>query len=317
MNKYLYLTARSERDSELIHAECYALTKAYPDENGLAISDRSVEVTRSAYVKKCVELMFAVDDIDELLARVEKAQFHQEGFRVSVVKRPSNLSIDSMAFCREVGALIGGRANLDHPTLTYLVIFSPKKIFFGKLISESDVAWSSHSNKPYLNSSSLASRLARTIVNLVAKPSDRLIDPCCGMGTIILEAAQMGIHVTGYDINKKMVFSARKNFEYFNLVGRIEHGDARKISGKYDALVTDLPYGINTQADEQLYRDILRNARSLADKIAVVAAEDMTEFLQELSIEVEQVIPAYKPNFTRYVHVANLNVDCGFRISEL
>jgi len=305
MNRqYLYLTARSKSDIELIHAECYALTGSYPDKNGIAISYRLADVSRGAYVKKCIEIMFEANDIEELLAKVESAQLYQEGFRVSVVKRPPNLELDSMEICQKVGALIGGKPNLDYPTLTYLVVVSPNELFFGKMMSESDVAWKLHSNKPYLNSSSLPARLARTIVNLVAEPSDSLIDPCCGMGTIIIEAAQMGIHVAGYDINEQMVILAKKNFEYFGLSGKIEYGDAREVSGRYDVLTTDLPYGINTQADQQLYRDIMRNAKSLAPKIAVVAAKEITCLLQDLSIEVGQVIPAFKSNFKRYIHIA-------------
>lgn len=304
MNKYLYTTARSEPDIELIRAECYALTGSYPDENWIAISNRLVDLSRGAYVKKCIEIMVEADNMDELLTVVENAKLHHEGFRVSVIKRTENTELSSMEIYQKVGALIGGKPNLDNPTLTYFVVVTPNKLFFGKLRSFSDVAWRLHSKKPYLNSSSLPARLARTVVNLVAEPSDTLIDPCCGMGTIIIEAAHMGIKVTGYDIKEKMVILAVKNFEQFGLNGRIERGDAREVSGRYDALVTDLPYGINTQADRQLYRDILRNAKSLAPKIAVVAAEDITDLLNELSIEIEQVIPAHKPNFTRYIHVA-------------
>lgn len=309
MNKYLYTTAKSEPDIELIRAECYALTNksaGFSDENWIAISNQLVDVSRGAYVKKCIEIMLEADDMDELLAKVEDASLFKEGFRVSVIKRTEDSELSSMAICRKVGALIGGKPNLDHPALTFFVVVTSTKLFFGKLISESDVAWRAHSQKPYLNSSSLSARLARTVVNLVAKPSDSLIDPCCGMGTIITEAAHMGIEVTGYDIKKKMVVLAKRNFDYFGLKGRIECRDAREVSGKYDALVTDFPYGINTQANPQLYRDILHNAKLLASKIAVVAADDITHLFQELSIEVKQIIPAYKPNFTRYIHIAEM-----------
>ena len=121
--KYLYTTAKSEIDMELIKAECHTLTNSYPNEDGIAISYKLVDVSRGAYVKKCIEIMFEVDNMDELLAKIQNARLYQEGFRVSVIKGSANCEFSSMEVCREVGALIDGKANLEQSTLTYYVVF--------------------------------------------------------------------------------------------------------------------------------------------------------------------------------------------------
>lgn len=301
--RYLYLTSRSEMESDLIAAECFVLTGARPDDNGIAISSLKADVSRSAYVKKCIELMCYAKHTEEIYQNVANLGLHADGFRISITKIPRGLNLNSMELTNELAARIGGSPNLDNPQIVFCAVATEIQFWFGKLLSESDNGWRKLAKKPHTTSSSLPSRLARAVVNLVAKPGDKLIDPCCGTGTLLLEAAQMGIKVTGYDINPKMVGAAEKNLAYFGLKGSIEYGDAREITGEFDVLVTDLPYGMNIQASEGLYRGILQNTKSLAGKAALLTARDISGLLCEFGYSVEQVIPASKHTFTRYVHL--------------
>jgi tRNA G10 N-methylase Trm11 len=115
----------------------------------------------------------------------------------------------------------------------------------------------------------------------------------------------MGINIVGYDINKKMVGASRKNLAYFDLDGEIHLADARKITGKFDALATDLPYGIYTQASDKLYREILQNVKSLAPKAALITAKDITGMLCDLGYKIRQIIPVPKSRVTRYIHIVD------------
>jgi len=302
---YLYLTSRSKIESDLISAECFALTGARPDDNGIAISVKETDISHSAYTKSCIELMCDAKEIEGIYQNVANLGLHADGFRISVTKIPRGLNLNSMEIAAEIAAHIGGSPNLTNPRVVFCVVATEHQLWFGKLLSANDRSWNKLAKKPHTTSSSLPARLARAVVNLVAQPGDKLIDPCCGAGTILLEAAQMGIKVMGYDINPKMVWATQKNLTYFGLEGLIRHGDARKITGEFDALATDLPYGMNTQASEKLYREILQNTKSLARKATLVAAKDISGLLRELGYSVNQVLTASKYTFTRYVHLAN------------
>jgi len=304
-HRYLYLTSRSAMESDIVGAECCALTGARPDDNGIAISSSKVDVSRSAYVKSCIELMCYAKHTEEIYQNVADLGLHADGFRVSVTKIPRGLNLNSMVVTNELATRISGSPNLDNPKIVFCIVATESQFWFGKLLSASDNSWRKMTKKPHTTSSSLPSRLARAVVNLVANPGDRLIDPCCGTGTLLLEAASMGITVTGYDINPKMVGATRKNLAYFSLDGSISLGDAREITGEFDVLVTDLPYGMNIQASEGLYREILQNTKSLGGKAALLTASDISDLLCELGYSVEQVIPVSKHTFTRYVHVAS------------
>lgn len=303
--RYIYLTAISDVDAKIINAECLALTGSAPDSHGLAISTTCSDVSRGAYVRSCAELLFEGGSISEICAKIRAANLYADDFRVSVVKLPRSLEVNSLRIAHEVGAEIGGRPHLDMPRVTFLTVVTDEKIWFGKLLSESDGQWTAHNKRPHVTSSSLPTRLARAIVNLIASPGDRLLDPCCGTGTIILEAAQMGMNAVGYDINVRMVGAARKNLKHYGLSAEVHLGDARLISGRYDAVVTDFPYGIGLARDTTVDREILGRIRQLAPRAAFVHTRDLSRELVDLGYRIEKVVPARKHTMVRKIFIAS------------
>ncbi len=305
---YLYLTSRSESEKQLVVAECIALTGAKPDERGIALSEVEADVSRAAYVKTCVRVIIHTADLPSLYDQLEKASLSSEQFRVSVVKIPRSLTLDSRQIMHQVGARIGGKPNLSAPRTVFLVVATAEETWLGEVMSESTGAWDEHSQKMYPYSSALPTRLARAMVNLVAAPGDRIIDPCCGSGTIMIEAASMGIKAAGCDINPKLATISMDNMKYFGLDGMVMIADARNLKGSFDAVVTDLPYGRNCLTDEQLCREILQNLRNLAPKAAVVTSEDMSDLLSQMGYCVKSVAAVPKTSLTRYIHLIDLNL---------
>ena len=297
------MTTRSEQERRLIAAECVAITGGVPDERGIALTETEADVSRAAYIKTCMRVIMRVSDLSELYNQLEKAGLSSEEFRVSVAKFPRRLPVDSQQVMHQVGARIAGYPNLSNPKTIFLVIMTQDEVWLGEVLSESDGSWNEHSQKAILYSSSLPTRLARAMVNLVAAPGDRIIDPCCGSGTILIEAASMGIKTLGCDINPKLVTMSIENLKYFNLSSPVLLADARNMAGSFDAVVTDLPYGRNCPADEKLCSEILENIRNLAPKAAIVTSEDMSELLAQIGYNIERVIPVPKASLTRHIHV--------------
>ena len=300
---YLYLTARSDLERRLIEAECVAITGSAPDDRGIVLAETEANVLPAAYIKTCMKVIAHVSGLPELYDRLEEIGLSSEGFRVSVVKFPRRLTLDSQQVMHQVGARIAGYPDLSAPRTIFLVVATQEEIWLGEVSSESDNSWNEHSQKAHLYSSSLPTRLARAMVNLVAAPGDRIIDPCCGAGTILIEAASIGIEALGCDINDKLVAASVGNLEYFGLSGMVLLADARNIAGKFDAVVTDLPYGRNCPSDGQLNRDILANLRNLAPKAAIVTGEEVSELLLGMGYDVKQVIAVPKTSLIRYIHV--------------
>ena len=306
---YLYLTAVPDRLTELVAAECAMLTGSAPNMHGMAISEQCVDVRRGAYLKSCSELLFEASSVSELCADIRSAGLHADEFRVSVVKKPRGLKVNSMELARDIGGAIGGRANLSEPRVTFLAVVTAEQIWFGRCLSTSDNMWLAHDRRPYVTSSSLPSRLARVLVNLMAGPGDRLLDPCCGTGTIVMSAAHSGIWSFGSDNNPRMVGATVKNLQHFGLTADVALGDARQISGQFDAVATDLPYGINLSKDKSQDAEILANLRTCAPKAAFIDLRDLTHPLNDLGYQIETVIPVPKLSIVRRIFIASV-IDC-------
>ncbi len=304
-SKYLYLTAIPQGLTELVSAECITLTGSTPNEHGIAISDRCVDVKRGAYLKSCMEVLFETASLAELRANITSTGLHADEFRVSVVKKPRSLKINSMTLARDIGNVIDGSANLRQPKVTFLTVVTSEKMWFGRLLSESDSIWLAHSQRPHVTSSSLPARLARVLVNLVAFPGDSLLDPCCGTGTIVMSAAHSGIHAVGYDVNPRMIGATTKNLQHFGLSANVALGDATQIRGQFDAIATDLPYGINLVKDDSQKEKILSNLRTCAPKVAFIDLRDLSKSLTNLGYQIEAVLPVPKLSIVRRIFIVS------------
>ena len=305
IGNYLYLTSVPNQEAELVNAESTILTGHAPNACGITISERCVDVTRGAYVKSCMKILCEGGDITEVCGQIETSGLYAEDFRVSVVKRPRRLAADTMKIAHVVGGVIGGTVCLARPRVVFLVVITNEKVWMGRLLSESDSSWFVHRKRPYMTSSALPTRLARAIVNLIADPSDRLVDPCCGTGTIVLEAARMGMRVVGYDINPKMVMATQGNLAHHNLDASVLLGDARQISEPFDALATNLPYGIMLDRTSIQDREILQNLSNVAPKAAFVAIQDLSEPLEDLGYRIQQIVHAPKQNLVRRIYITD------------
>ena len=303
---YLYLTAIPDRLTELVTAECIAMTGSAPNAHGIAISEHRVDARRGAYLKSCSEVLFETASLAELRADIRSAGLHADEFRVSVVKKPRSLKVNSMELARDIGSAIDGNANLSSPQVTFLVVLTAEKIWFGRRLSESDNMWLAHNQRPHVTSSSLPARLARVLVNLVARPGDSLLDPCCGTGTIVMSAAHSGIRAVGYDTNLRMIGATTKNLQHFGLTADVTLGDARQVQGRFDAIATDLPYGINLTKDSSQDAEILANLRTRAPKAGFIDLRDLSKPLNDLGYQIEAVLPVPKLSIVRRIFIASV-----------
>ena len=303
---YLYLTAIPDRLTELVAAECIALTGSAPNTHGIAISENRVDVRRGAYLKSCSEVLFEAASFTELQADIRSAALYADEFRVSVVKKPRSLKVNSMELARDIGSAIGGNANLNNPQVTFLVVLTAEKIWFGQRLSESDNMWLAHNQRPHVTSSSLPARLARVLVNLVARPGDSLLDPCCGTGTIVMSAAHSGIRAAGYDLNLRMIGATTKNLQHFGLTADVAFGDARQVRGQFDAIATDLPYGINLTKDNVQDAEILANLRTCAPKAGFIDLRDLSKPLNDSGYQIEAIFPVPKLSIVRRIFIASV-----------
>jgi tRNA G10 N-methylase Trm11 len=106
----------------------------------------------------------------------------------------------------------------------------------------SDVSMRQHQGREVERSGALRPTVAAAMVAVAGEPTGVLLDPCCGSGTILREAATAGWSPQGSDLDLDAVEIARKNIPDIP----IQRADARRLDLADDsvaACVSNLPFG--------------------------------------------------------------------------
>lgn len=300
------VTARAPRNG-LIAAECQALTGGSPDVDGVANCDTIARISRAAFVHRGIAVFARAATLDELVERVRErwdADMDADRFRIDVHDPSQRCSSTTIEIATAFADVIPFGPDLRDPLHRFLVIAGEDGFTFGAVEAEADGSYRDHDAKPWTTSSSLDSRFARALVNLV--PDARsILDPCCGAGSIVLEAASLGLSAFGVDWKPALVGMTRENLAHFGYDAGVELADSRTHAQTADAIVTDLPYGHAIESDEHGIRAILEQSASQAAAGVFVAPADISTWLASagyIDIGVHTVLK--RRGFTRWVHVA-------------
>ena len=289
----------------LIAAECLHLTGGEPQEDGFAFCQRVDLIPQSAYLRTGLRLLAQGPTLEDLLAAVAKADFEAEDFRIDFLSLSGQNRLRPHRSIVALADVIPFYPNLSDPQHRFLLVERQQSLWFGQVLSECQYSFQQHAAKPYSTSTSLSSQLARALVNLVIPQARSLLDPCCGTGSILLEAHLLGLQTYGADQNRRTAWMARQNLAHFAYDGVVDHVAIQDCQRKVDALVTDLPYGRLLKADESATRSILDHGRKLAPLVVYVAGYNITDWLTAAGYEEIEVFPVSKHDrVVRYVHRA-------------
>lgn len=302
--EYFTISARVPRHG-LIAAECAQLTGGRPDGDGVAFARTVDLVARAAYVQKGVRVLASATTFEELVTSVADASFDAERFRIDVHDPSGRAGRSTTDIAIALADVIQFGPDLEDPLHRFLVVPGEDRWLFGEVVTRGDANYRRHDDKPWTTSSSLDSRFSRGIVNLVPEARS-MLDPCCGAGSIVLEAASLGLDVRAVDWKPAMVGMTNHNLVHFGYSADVERADSQTHAfAPVDAIVTDLPYGHAIDADEPTIRAILDNCAQSSPIGVFVAPADFSLWLQAAGytdIEVHTVLK--RRGFTRWIHRA-------------
>jgi tRNA G10 N-methylase Trm11 len=138
----------------------------------------------------------------------------------------------------------------------YCLLFSGNNVYVGKTVGVQDFADYEYRdiNRPArdLVSGMTPPKLAKLLINLCGAGKKSFLDPFCGSGTFLMEAALLGFDkIFGSDVSLKAIEDSKKNMAWFaggyKFPGKteIKYCDAKKSAAcwnqKFDAIATE-PY---------------------------------------------------------------------------
>lgn len=302
-DEFFALCVRTPQN-DLIGAECRSLAGGSPDSSGFAICERTDRIARAAYIQQGLRTIARAASFEELVAIIAVTDFDADGFRIDIHDPDRRADRPTAEMSMMVANGIPFSPNLKRPRSRFVVAMGTDVVTFGAVVAETDQGYRVHDDKPWTTSSSLDSRFARALVNLV--PDARsIVDPCCGAGSIVLEAASLGMEAHGADWKPAMVGMTTKNLEHFGYEPMVVKADSQSVVRHADAVVTDLPYGQALHRDESVIRGILGRSIEAAPRVVCVAHADITTWLTDSGyVDVDVVAVTKRRGFTRWVHSA-------------
>ncbi|WP_456272324.1 TRM11 family SAM-dependent methyltransferase [Bacillus sp. AK031] len=304
---YIYIYSWDENEDELCAMETRALFGTDLN-SGILESRLKVDPSRSPFIRERIEVLCEGGSLEELIEKIRELPEMETTFKVMYVQETAFLNEEKVRFEerrsieRKVGMNIRGEAELSEPEIILGIIQANGRWMFGPYC-KNEAVWLKHQWKPNSYSTALGTRVARAVANIaLPEPSGKkAIDPCCGIGTVLIEALSMGMDIDGSDINPLVLPGVRENMEYFGLRGEVALRDIRNVTETYDAAVIDLPYNLCSVITGSEQLEMLESARRIAGRLVLVTIEPVDAVIKEAGFEIVDRCVVMKGNFRREV----------------
>lgn len=185
--------------------------------------------------------------------------------------------IDSQAIVRKLGASLSKKndVNLKEPDQEVWMLMSDRiHVYLGeRAIDRNILETRKVGERPFFSPISLHPRYARALINLTGvKRGGTVLDPFCGTGGIVIEAAFMGMKAIASDFDPEMIAGTQENMDFYDLdlydSEVLDIAGTMERFGEVDAVATDPPYGRSTHTGGENIESIyLRGMESFRETL--------------------------------------------------
>lgn len=277
----------------------------------LLFSDIQVDPSISPFIKTRFEIIISSEDYSSLLRDIEKANIHIDGFKAEylVLDGDQTRYLDRLIKLKDIGYRIEGDPDYTSPSIIYSICFYKKVWYFG-ILTKHNKDWFKHKNKPCSFSSAINMDIAKALVSIASKgnKSIRLLDACCGVGTVMLEACISGFDIEGCDINWKACVDTRQNLAHYNYTANVYRSDIKDLDKEYDAAIIDLPYNLYTFSNDAIILNIIGATAKLAPRIVIVSTSDIEILIKKVGLKITDFCTVEKKGkkFARNIWVCEI-----------
>ena len=277
---------------------------------------------RAAFTRRCTLELFQCEAETTAIMKairsisLEQVLGNEENFAVRIrrVKEYSS-NVDTVLLERKIGGVIlhqtsGIKVDLENPKKTFLGVLTSGRFVFGVQLAEilpKPFVERGPKNKPFFHPSAMHAKLARSMVNLArSRAGELVLDPFCGTGSTLIEAALVGCRVLGLDVQRRMVRGSIRNLAHFSVEPEgIVVADARNPPvARVDRVVTDPPYGTSATTLKRSRRQIFEEVLTAAEGILGRGSRVCLAAPKSLNVRLLGVALGYKhvESYFIYVH---------------
>jgi len=307
--QFIYTYGYPEEEEELCFLEMRSLF-GYDSQLKCIKSDVEIAPSRSPFIRDRIEIMYEGKTVTDISSQVRNIDIGDATFKVTFVNYKESGSVENFTIAerqqieRDIGWEFTAEFDLHQPNYIFGVIRFNNRWYFGKY-RKNEAVWLQHVNKPQSYSTALGTRMARAIANIAVPYPNGVtaIDPCCGIGNVLVEALSMEIDIVGRDINPLVTRGSRENIAYFGYTCDVTTGPIADVADHYDVAIIDLPYNIFTHTSSEEQLAILNHARRIADKVVVVTIDNVDQLAKAAGFQIKDRCIAKKGKFSREILV--------------
>lgn len=314
--KYIYRVTCHEQEASLCSLEMRALWNTPFEAKGsrmLLQSDIAQDVNRSPFVKYRIDVLKMAHSFQALVDICHLLELDGKSYKVIALDEQLDKYVEAIRYEQRrtleqtLGVSIGGKVNLKTPDLELGIVCIEQKWFLG-ILHRNESIWQAHNDKPRQYSTALSTKVARAIVNIAVpnvQANVKLHDPCCGIGTVLMEACSQGIACSGSDLNPLAVIGARENLAAFHYSCDVKIQDIRDSSKHYDVAILDLPYNHCSVLSPRDRHEMLSALKAIASSFVIISVEPIMNELLELGFIIDDAGKVEKMNFSRDIFVCH------------
>jgi len=303
--EFIYIINYPSLEEELCMLEMRSIFNSEPKDK-ILVSNIDFNPSYSVFIKSRIEIIYIKDNFEEIIVELDKNKIYLEDFRLEFIKSlkadiPYN---ERFQYLSKIGDKIVGIPDIKDPKLVLALGKYNKKWVFG-IHEKNNNLWITHEKKPCSYSNSLSVRIAKTLVNIASSGDKniKIIDPCCGVGTTIVEGLSMGYEIWGTEISEKNINNAKRNLKFFNLDSRVTHQDMHTIKESYDSSIVDIPYGLFSHITKDQQQDIINSAKRISQKMILITFENLDYMIERSGFKITDRSTVTKGSFKRYILV--------------
>ncbi len=302
MKQYFYLFNYPPEEYDLCALEFkYLFHEEYQQ---CFITNKDIDVNISVFMKGKIDIWAISSNFDDLKEEVKRQNHNYQDFKVIYLKNPISHPDyqETLDKCKDISWFIACSVNMSKPKHT-IALTKVNDLWIIGYYHHGVPSWKKYDDKPNTFSNSLDIRLARTLINIAGEndQTKTMIDPCCGMGTVVLEGLALGYSIKGFDISRDISWKARCNLNHFGFDGMlITKDDINKHQGHYDIAIIDIPYNLYTPITYKEQCDIINSARKLCNKLVLVSYEQMDQEIKQAGFEIRNRILRKKTVFVKF-----------------
>lgn len=184
--------------------------------------------------------------------------------------------VDSQDLIRRAGGILSKKNDVDlkePDTVVRMNMSDSINLFIEERTIDKDLLEKRKvGERPFFSPISLHPKYARALINLTGvKKGGTVLDPFCGTGGIVIEAAEMGMKAMASDFDEEMVFGCQENMDFYGLalsdIQVADISDIPSLFNEIDAVATDPPYGRSTKTGGENIDHIYNRALDSIPKV--------------------------------------------------